>query len=82
MLVSILSCSLFDILSAFDSNWTEGLVRLLKVTDAVLVRFRWTDFILSCRRNSGPIHHRDWLVRVWKPVNLVKSSAAFTFVGM
>ena len=59
MLASILSCSLFVILSVFDSNWTEGLARSFKVTDAVLVRFRWTDFLLSCRRNSGPAHHRD-----------------------
>lgn len=47
MLVSNLSCSLFLILPAFDSNWTEELIRLFKMTDAVLVRFRGTDLILS-----------------------------------
>ena len=72
LVLCLLSC-----LHLIDSNWTEGLVRSFKVTDAVLVRFRWTDFILSCRRNIGPAHHRDWPVRVWKPVNLVKSSATF-----
>ena len=59
MLVPILSCSLFVILSAFDCNWTEWLIHSFKVVDAVLVRFRWTDLILSCKRNSGRVHHRD-----------------------
>ena len=59
MPVSVLYRPLFVILSAFDSNWTEGLVHSFKVTDAISVRFRWTDLILSCGRNSGPVHHRD-----------------------
>ena len=65
MLVSNLSCSLFLILPAFDSNWTEELIRLFKMTDAVLVRFRGTDLILSRWKNSGLVHHHDLFVRAF-----------------